>query len=89
MSGGAMTHEYAPVSVQGRALRCLVCSHDTFREQHIQLSTQVFSFLDPESHAHCAVCARCGYVHMFIPGATVPAADPREGTAPGGASAPA
>jgi predicted nucleic-acid-binding Zn-ribbon protein len=66
------THEYAPVTVQGRALQCLVCAHDRFWEQHIQLSTAMFSFLDPDSHAHCAVCERCGYVHMFIPGSTVP-----------------
>ena len=79
-------HQYAPVAVQGRPLRCLVCSHDTFWEQHIQLSTQVFSFLDPDSHAHCAVCERCGYVHMFIPSGTVRADEPAglasEGPAP-------
>jgi predicted nucleic-acid-binding Zn-ribbon protein len=79
-----MAHEYAPVTVQGRPLRCLVCSHDAFAEQHIQLSTQVFSFMDPDSHAHCAVCARCGYVHMFIPAATIPVDDPAAGTVPGG-----
>ena len=79
-----MAHEYAPVTVQGRALHCLVCSNDTFWEQHIQLSTQVFSFLDPDSHAHCAVCERCGYVHMFIPSATVPVQDPLPGPAPAG-----
>jgi predicted nucleic-acid-binding Zn-ribbon protein len=79
-----MAHEYGPVSVQGRALRCLVCSHDTFSEHHIQLSTQVFSFLDPDSHAHCAVCERCGYVHMFIPSATVRVDDAVAGAVPGG-----
>jgi hypothetical protein len=66
-----MPHEYATVTVQGRMLQCLVCAHDRFWEQHIQLSTAMFSFLDPDSHAHCAVCERCGYVHMFIPSATV------------------
>jgi hypothetical protein len=30
-----------------------------------------FSFLDPDSTAHCAVCERCGFVHMFIPSGTV------------------
>jgi hypothetical protein len=79
-----MANEFGAVTVQGRALRCLVCSHEAFREQHIQLSTQVFSFLDPDSHAHCAVCARCGYVHMFIPSATIPLEDAAPGAAPAG-----
>jgi hypothetical protein len=80
-----MAHEYGPVTVHGRVLGCLVCGHETFWEQHIQLSTQVFSFLDPDSRAHCAVCERCGYVHMFIPSGTVPVEDPQGKPAPGGA----
>ena len=66
-----MSREIGPVTVQGRALRCMVCSHDTFWEENINVSTAMFSFLDPGSTAHCAVCARCGYVHMFLPKGTV------------------
>lgn len=77
-----MAHEVAPVTVQGRPLRCNVCSHDMFWEHNIQLSATLFSFLDPDSTAHCAVCERCGYVHMFIPTGTVRA----EAKAPGGAA---
>jgi C4-type Zn-finger protein len=77
-----MAREYAPVTVQGRALHCNVCSHDTFWEHRIQLSTPFFSFLDADDTAHCAVCERCGFVHMFIPGGTVRADEP----APGGAA---
>ena len=66
-----MAHEIGPVEVQGRPLHCLVCSHDRFWEQHLQLGSALFSFLDPESSAHCAVCARCGHVHMFLPKGTV------------------
>jgi hypothetical protein len=66
-----MSHELGPVQVQGRPLQCLVCSHDQFWEQHLQLGSSLFSFLDPESSAHCAVCARCGFVHMFLPKGTV------------------
>jgi hypothetical protein len=66
-----MAHELGPVEVQGRPLHCLVCSHDQFWEQHLQLGSSLFSFLDPESSAHCAVCARCGFVHMFLPKGTV------------------
>ena len=75
-----MNDEIGSVAVQGRPLRCIICSHDAFREHHLNLGNAVFSFLDPDSTAHCAVCARCGYVHMFLPGGTVkddqPAAEP-------------
>ena len=66
-----MAREFGPVTIQGRALHCLVCSHDTFWEHHVQLSTPLLSFLDADSTAHAAVCERCGYVHMFIPTGTV------------------
>ena len=66
-----MTHEIGPVEVQGRPLHCIVCSHDTFWEHHLKLGGGLFSFLDPDSSAHCAVCARCGFVHMFLPKGTV------------------
>ena len=66
-----MAREFGPVTVQGRALHCTVCSHDTFWEHRIALSSALFSFLDPDSTAHAAVCERCGYVHMFIPTGTV------------------
>lgn len=77
-----MAREFGPVTVQGRALHCILCSHDTFWEHQVQLSTPFFSFLDPDSSAHAAVCERCGYVHMFIPTATVR----DEEKTPGGAS---
>jgi len=68
-----MNDEIGSVAVQGRPLRCIICSHDAFREHHLNLGNAVFSFLDPDSTAHCAVCARCGYVHMFLPKATIDA----------------
>ena len=82
-----MAREIGPVTVQGRPLRCIICSHDVFWEQHFNLSTPLFSFLDPDSKAHCAVCARCGYVHMFLPKGTVESDEPA--IAPGGGPAPA
>ena len=66
-----MTRQIGPVTVQGRPLRCMVCSHDVFWEHHVSLSNPIFSFLDPDSAAHSAVCERCGYVHMFLPKATI------------------
>jgi hypothetical protein len=58
-----------PIVIQGRQLRCTVCSHDVFWEQEVQFATPITDLLDPGAwnrNAQCAVCERCGYVHMFI-----------------------
>lgn len=68
-----MELELGSVQVQGRALRCLICSHDMFSQREIDVSAPGLAFFTQhDSRAHCAVCARCGYVHMFIPPATIP-----------------
>ena len=62
--------ERGPVTVHGIQLKCTICRHDTFWGREVQLSTPFFNFLNLEEWsrvAHCAVCERCGYVHMFIP----------------------
>lgn len=64
-----MARETGDVQVQGRGLRCLICSHDVFWQQELQLSSPLLALftMDEGSRAHCAVCDRCGYVHMFFP----------------------
>lgn len=65
---------FGPVVVQGRQLACVVCRHGSFWEQEIDLPTPLFSFLSASEWngvTQCAVCERCGYVHMFVPTATV------------------
>lgn len=64
---------FGPIEVQGRPLRCIICSNSTFWAHEIQLGTPLFSFLEIDEWnrlAQCAVCERCGYVHMFIPPST-------------------
>ena len=66
--------ECGQVVVQGAQLKCVICRHDIFWERELQLPTSIFNFLeadDGNGTAHCAVCGRCGYVHMFIPPNTV------------------
>ena len=61
---------FGPIEIQGRQLRCAVCSHSVFWEHEIQLATPLLNFLDPDAWngtTQCAICERCGYVHMFIP----------------------
>jgi hypothetical protein len=58
-----------PIVIQGRDLRCAVCSHNIFWEQEVQFATPLTELLDPlawNRSAQCAVCERCGHVHMFI-----------------------
>jgi len=62
--------QYGPVTVHDRPLRCQICLHDQFWEHRVQLHTPAATFLDVEflnRVANCAVCASCGYVHIFLP----------------------
>lgn len=61
-----------PISVQvhGRELSCLVCGHDCFHKREAQLNTAAASFFNfdwANSTGVCYVCARCGYIHWFLP----------------------
>lgn len=67
--------EFGPVTVHGHNLRCQVCSYSEFWEHHVQLHTPAATLFNVEMFnrvANCAVCARCGYVHFFIPLDTAP-----------------
>jgi len=67
--------EYGPILVQGRQLQCHVCGHGIFWAYQIQLHTPLMTFLGAEAWnrlADCAVCARCGYIHSFIPPDSLP-----------------
>jgi len=58
------------VEVQGRVLKCLVCGHDEFWKKEAQLNTAGASFLNMEwtsPSGICNLCARCGYIHWFLP----------------------
>jgi len=61
--------EHGPIIVQGRQLRCTVCSNDTFWAKQIQLHTAIMTFMNLDAWnrlADCAICERCGYIHWFI-----------------------
>jgi len=65
-----LEREYGPVEVNGYPLSCQVCRHGEFWHHRAQLHTPIASLLDFEftnRTADCAVCARCGYVHWFLP----------------------
>lgn len=56
--------------VVGVPLRCEICKHEYFFHRRAQLHGGVASFFDLEwlgPTADCYVCARCGYVHWFLP----------------------
>lgn len=56
------------VEVQGRELKCLVCGHDGFHKQEAQLNPARAGLLDwTVPTGICYVCAKCGYIHWFLP----------------------
>ncbi len=61
-----------PINVQihGRDLKCLVCGNDDFIKREAQLNSSGMSFLNMEwagPSGVCYVCAKCGYIHWFLP----------------------
>lgn len=68
---GLFTQEAKAVQVLGRDLRCEVCHHTTFWQQSAQLHGAVASFFQLEwltgQSAACVICAKCGYIHWFMP----------------------
>lgn len=58
------------VEVQGKTLECLICGHDAFRRREALLNTAAATFFNfdwANKSGTCYVCARCGYIHWFLP----------------------
>ena len=58
------------VKVRGRELKCLVCDHHRFLKHEAQLNTTTGSFFGfdwANQSGNCYVCAKCGYIHWFLP----------------------
>lgn len=59
-----------PLEIVGKPQRCQVCGNDAFRHREAQLHGAVATFFNLEwtsPIADCYVCARCGYIHWFLP----------------------
>ncbi|WP_374985416.1 hypothetical protein [Streptomyces fradiae] len=55
--------------VGDRAVRCLVCGGDTFREREVKLNSTGMEFFDlawANESARGLICWSCGYVHLFV-----------------------
>jgi hypothetical protein len=62
--------EPTTVDIHNRPLECQFCRHDYFWVHDVQLHTPVASFVNMEfanRTATCAICAKCGYIHWFLP----------------------
>lgn len=58
------------VEVQGRELKCLICGNDAFWKREAQLNTATATFFNfdwTNPSGVCYVCAKCGYIHWFLP----------------------
>ena len=67
---GFFKQDPEPATVAGFDLRCEICKHTEFFQREAQLHSAVASFFDLEwtgPNAKCFVCARCGYIHWFLP----------------------
>jgi len=58
------------VQILGKDLACHICGYDRFWRRQAQLNTAVATFFDLDwtnPSATCYICARCGYIHWFLP----------------------
>lgn len=62
--------EASQVEILGTPLRCEICDHDLFFQREGKIQTTGMTLLELDwlnASANCVVCARCGYVHWFLP----------------------
>lgn len=58
------------IQILGKDLACQVCGYDRFWRREAQLNTAVATFFNLDwtnPSATCLICARCGYIHWFLP----------------------
>ena len=56
-------------SLDGRDLKCIMCSHDKFWTRKTLMNTKLLTLwkLDwSDREADNYICERCGYVHWFL-----------------------
>lgn len=66
----SMSNTAREIEVAGRPLRCQLCEHTRFHERSVRLSASATPFFGLDwntAKATCRICARCGYVHWFLP----------------------
>jgi hypothetical protein len=56
------------VSSAGHRLICFVCQADTFERRTMTLTTSGIANSGFNKRGELAVCATCGYVHIFMGG---------------------
>lgn len=62
-------NEPQPIEVNGKTLRCVICSNTLFWTQSAQLNKAVTTFFNldwTDRSATCFVCSECTYIHWFL-----------------------
>jgi len=62
--------EPTTVDIHNRPLECQLCRHNYFWHHDVQLHTPAATLFNLEwanRFATCVICARCGYIHWFLP----------------------
>ena len=65
-----MRDEPQQVVAAGIPLRCKHCEHDLFYTREAQLNTSAMTLFGLDwlnRSGVCRVCARCGFIHWFLP----------------------
>lgn len=67
--GGTLKRNAALATISRTPFRCQVCSSELFFDREVKLNTtgaELFDFGWANQSATGLVCARCGYVHLFL-----------------------
>ena len=57
------------VQINGRALKCVICAHESFHKRKTHFDTAIIRSLNPEwveSSGYCLICHQCGFIHSFV-----------------------
>jgi hypothetical protein len=62
-------NEPQTIEVNGKLLKCLVCSNDLFFSRTMQLDSNIatyFRLVESNGSATCVICSECTYIHWFL-----------------------
>lgn len=68
MSLTSLKTDATPVEINGRRLKCLQCSAESFHRRRSHVETAMVTTMNPEwadRQVQCLVCDDCGFIHWF------------------------
>lgn len=68
MSLTSLKTDATPVELNGRRLKCLMCSAEMFHRRRSHVDAAMVTTMNPEwvdRQVQCLVCDDCGFIHWF------------------------